>query len=241
MIATADLYLAGASFVAALASGLAGFAFALIASGVYLHVLEPTAAVALVLAGSLATQSMTIFRLREGIVWRRFWPFLIGGIVGAPLGVALLGRLDDGTVRLTVGGFLVAYSLLMLAMRHPPQITGGGQAADGAVGLIGGIMGGFAGLSGALPTVWCNLRGWPKDEQRGVYQPFIVAMQGLALATLAASGGVGMDTWIAFAICLPALLLGAYAGLKLYARVDDKGFRRIVLSLLLLSGLALLV
>ncbi len=241
MIATADLYLAGASFVAAFASGLAGFAFALIASGVYLHVLEPTAAVALVLAGSLATQSVTIFRLRDGIVWRRFWPFLVGGVVGAPLGVALLGRLDGEAVRLIVGAFLVGYSLLMLAMRHPPQITGGGQAADGAVGLIGGIMGGFAGLSGAVPTVWCNLRGWPKDEQRGVYQPFIVAMQGLALATLAASGGVGMDTWIAFAVCLPALFLGAYAGLKLYARVDDKVFRRIVLSLLLLSGLALLL
>lgn len=241
MIATADLYLAGASFVAAFASGLAGFAFALIASGVYLHVLEPTAAVALVLAGSLATQSVTIFRLREGIVWRRFWPFLVGGSIGAPLGVALLGRLDDGTVRLTVGAFLVAYSLFMLAIRQPPRIAIGGQAADGAVGLIGGIMGGFAGLSGALPTVWCNLRGWPKDEQRGVFQPFIVAMQGLALATLAASGGVGKETWIAFAVCLPALFIGAFLGLKLYARIDDVVFRRIVLSLLLLSGLALLV
>ncbi len=88
---------------------------------------------------------------------------------------------------------------------------------------------------------WWNGRGWPKDEERGVEKPFIVAMQGLALATLAASGGVGMDTWIAFAVCLPALFLGAYAGLKLYARVDDKAFRRIVLSLLLLSGLVLLL
>ncbi len=241
MIETADIYLAAASFVAAFASGLAGFAFALIASGVYLHVLEPTAAVALVLAGSIATQSMTIFRLREGVVWRRFWPFLIGGIVGVPFGVALLGHLDAATVRLIVGGFLVAYSAVMLALRQPPQISGGGQAADGVVGLIGGVMGGFAGLSGALPTVWCNLRGWPKDEQRGVYQPFIVAMQGFGLVTLSMAGGVTRQTWVAFAICLPALLLGAYAGLKLYAHVDDKGFRRIVLSLLLVSGLALLV
>jgi len=241
VIATADLYLAGASFVAAFASGLAGFAFALIASGVYLHVLEPTAAVALVLAGSIATQSVTIFRLREGIVWRRFWPFLAGGIVGVPIGVALLGKLDGAAVRLIVGGFLVAYSTAMLALRQPPQVAGGGQAADGAVGLIGGVMGGFAGLSGALPTLWCNLRGWPKDEQRGVYQPFIVAMQGFGLATLAVAGGVSRQTWIAFAVCLPALLLGAFAGLKLYARVDDRGFRRIVLGLLLVSGLALLV
>lgn len=241
MLDASDFYLAAASFVAALASGLAGFAFALIASGVYLHVLEPTAAVALVLAGSIVTQAVTIFRLREGIVWRRLWPFLIGGTIGVPIGVALLGRLDGATVRVLVGGFLIIYSLVMLALRHPPRITRGGQAADGAVGLIGGVMGGFAGLSGALPTVWCNLRDWPKDEQRGVYQPFIVAMQGFGFVALASTGAVTSNTWVLLAVCLPALLLGAYAGLKLYARVDDKGFRRIVLSLLLLSGLALLL
>ncbi len=236
-----DFYLAGATFVAALASGLAGFAFALIASGVYLHVLEPAAAVALVLAGSLATQAVTVFRLRAGIVWPRLWPFLAGGVIGVPLGTLMLGRFDAETFRFVVGLFLVAYSLFMLAVKHPPPVAAGGRAADAAVGLIGGVMGGLAGLSGAVPTVWCGLRGWTKDEQRGVYQPFIVAMQGLGLGTLAAAGAVGVDTWIAFAICLPALLAGAFIGLKLYARVDDRGFRRIVLGLLLVSGLALLV
>ncbi len=241
MLVASDFYLAAATFVAALASGLAGFAFALIASGVYLHVLEPAAAVALVLAGSIATQAVTIFRLRAGIVWPRLWPFLVGGVIGVPIGTLLLDKLDATTFRLVIGLFLVAYSLFMLAVKHPPQITAGGRAADGAVGLIGGLMGGLAGLSGALPTVWCGLRGWSRDEQRGVYQPFIVAMQGLGLATLAGAGVVGADTWIAFAICLPGLLAGAFLGLALYSRVNDQGFRRIVLGLLLVSGLALLV
>lgn len=241
MLATADIYLAGATFVAALASGLAGFAFALIASGIYLHLLEPTAAVALVLAGSLAAQAVTIARLRSGISWPRLWPFLLGGVLGIPLGTALLDRLDAGTFRLTVGLFLVAYSLFMLLVKHPPQIRVGGRVADGVIGVLGGAMGGLAGLSGALPTVWCGLRGWSKDEQRGVYQPFIVAMQGLALVALLIATPVSSGTWWIFVLCLPALLLGAFVGIVLYKRVDDAGFRRIVLVLLLASGITLLL
>jgi hypothetical protein len=38
---TGDLLLSLTTFVAAFASGLAGFAFALIASGIYLYVLTP--------------------------------------------------------------------------------------------------------------------------------------------------------------------------------------------------------
>lgn len=241
MLAAADFYLAGATFLAALASGLAGFAFALIASGIYLHLLEPAAAVALVLSGSLAAQAVTILRVRGGIVWARLWPFLLGGIVGVPLGTALLDRLDPVAFRFVIGLFLVGYSAFMLLVRHPPRIVFGGRAADGAVGLVGGVLGGLAGLSGALPTVWCGLRGWPKDEQRGVYQPFIVAMQGLALVTLLIATPVASGTWWLFLLCLPALLLGALLGVALYKRVDDAGFRRIVLVLLLASGISLLL
>jgi uncharacterized protein len=38
-----------------------------------------------------------------------------------------------------------------------------------------------------------------------------------------------------FAIGLPALLLGTWAGLSVYSRLDETTFRRIVLVLLLLS------
>jgi uncharacterized membrane protein YfcA len=43
-----------------------------------------------------------------------------------------------------------------------------------------------------------------------------------------------------FFIGLPAALLGTWLGLKLYGTLDEARFRRIVLFLLLLSGLTLL-
>src|SRR3546814_17357102 len=44
----------------------------------------------------------------------------------------------------------------------------GGRPSDAAVGVGGGILGGFAGLSGPLPLIWLQLRGGPSAEQREV-------------------------------------------------------------------------
>jgi hypothetical protein len=40
---------------------------------------------------------------------------------------------------------------------------------------------------------------------------------------------------------LPALALGTWAGLKSFGHLNEAGFRKIVLGLLLLSGLALII
>lgn len=234
-------FLFGATFLASFASGLAGFAYALIAAGVFLHVLPPAGAVALIIAGSITAQAMTVFRLGNAMHWPRLWPFLLGGVLGVPFGVVILAQVDAGLFRFSVGVFLIAYSAYMLWRKVPVTITGGGRFADGTAGLIGGVMAGMAGLSGAIPTIWCTMRGWTKDEQRGVFQPFILIIQSIALIALGGAGVVTVETGLAFLICLPAVLLGTWLGHKLYRRIDDQQFRRIVLLLLLMSGVMLVV
>jgi hypothetical protein len=61
-------------------------------------------------------------------------------------------------------------------------------------------------------------------------------MSGLWLGI---SGAISTDTVWFFGIGLPALLAGTWLGLKLYGHLDEVGFRKLVLVLLLVSGLAL--
>ena len=103
------------------------------------------------------------------------------------------------------------------------------------------MLGGFAGLSGVLPTLWTGLRGWPKDRQRGVYQPFIWLMHALTLANLALAGLLTTATGWRLLWCLPAIAAGSWLGLKLYHRLDERRFRRAVLALLLASGVTLVL
>jgi uncharacterized membrane protein YfcA len=94
-------------------------------------------------------------------------------------------------------------------------------------------------LNGILTTIWCGLRGWPKDEQRAIFQPIGVAIFAMSGLWLGINGAVSTDTVWFFGIGLPALLAGTWLGLKLYGHLDEAGFRKLVLVLLLVSGMAL--
>ncbi len=77
--------------------------------------------------------------------------------------------------------------------------------------------------------------------QRTVFQPVIIATSAVTAAWLGASGAVTADTVKLFLLGLPMLLAGTWVGMKLYGRLDEAAFRRVVLILLLISGMFLVV
>ena len=79
--------------------------------------------------------------------------------------------------------------------RAPMTFRFGGRAADAIVGFAGGILGGLAGLSGPLPTLWASVRGWTKDQRRGVFQIFNGTVLGAALALQIANGFVAREVF----------------------------------------------
>jgi len=163
----------------------------------------------------------------------------LGAGFGVPLGVAILGWARPDYVRVTVGVVLVLYSTYSLARPAMKPVKAGGATADAGVGFLNGILGGLTGLAGILTTIWCGLRGWPKDEQRAIFQPIGVAIFAMSGLWLGISGAISTDTVWFFGIGLPALLAGTWLGLKLYGHLEEAGFRKVVLLLLLVSGLAL--
>jgi uncharacterized membrane protein YfcA len=106
--------------------------------------------------------------------------------------------------------------------------------------MVGGFMGGLSGLTGPAPTLWCTLRGWDMDTQRGVFQSFNLSMQSLTLATYALDGTLRAAMIPAFALTVPVVVLPTLAGVALYRRFSSAGFRRVVLMLLMASGVGML-
>jgi uncharacterized protein len=129
----------------------------------------------------------------------------------------------------------------MLGFRRFPTISWGGRLADGMVGFGSGALGGVGGLSGVLPTIWCGLRGWNADAQRAVYQPFNLIILAIVLCTYITQGIMTEPVWTLVLACIPATILGAYIGIRMYGRVNDQQFRAMVLWLLLISGIVLTV
>jgi uncharacterized protein len=234
------LFLA-ASFGASLVAGVAGFAFGLVAASVWLYILTPLQTTALIAAFGLIVQGYSVWKLRSALRLARLWPFLIGAAAGVPLGVELLRWTDPHRVRQIVGALLIAFTLYSLFVPAPRTKAGGARLLDGWVGAIGGVVGGLTGLAGIVPTAWCTFRGWPKDEQRAVFQPVGVFIFLVTVAWLGGRGAIAADTAWLMLLGLPAVLLGVWGGMRIYGRLEERGFRRIVLALLGMSGLALLV
>ena len=128
----------------------------------------------------------------------------------------------------------------MLFAKNLPKISAGGRAADAAVGMAGGVLGGIGGFAGTLPTLWCTLRGFEKSAQRAVIQNFNLSVLLVTMGTYLATGIVTRDMLPMFAIVAAAMLVPALLGARLYIGNSEARFRQIVLGLLTGSGVALL-
>jgi hypothetical protein len=208
----------------------------MIAISIWAWVLAPKLIAPLVVAGSLVGQLVSLGALRMRVDWPSSLPFIVGGVVGVPFGIALLEVIDVRLFRAVTGAALIIYCAGMLLLANLPAVHWGGRPADAIIGLIGGAMGGLAGLTGPVPTLWCGLRGWDKDTQRAIFQSFNLAMQVITLAGYGLSGQLGGEFGGLCLYILPAVLLPAWAGTVLYKRLSDLAFRRIILGLLLASG-----
>ena len=230
-----------ATFTAALITGIAGFAFGLVAAAVWLYILTPLQTATLIIGFGLVAQGVSVWKLRRALQWARLWPFLVGAAFGVPVGIVTLKLAPPHHVRVAVGALLVLYSCYSLARPVINPIKRVGAAADAGVGFLNGILGGLTGLAGILTTIWCGIRGWSKEEQRAVFQPVGVATFAMSAVWFGVSGTISRDTVWLFVIGLPAVVIGTWMGLRLYGLLNEASFRKIVLILLLFSGVALVV
>jgi uncharacterized membrane protein YfcA len=230
-----------ATFAGALVAGLSGFAFGLVAASIWLYILTPVQTATLIIAFGLIVQGYAVWKLRRALDWKKLWPFVIGAALGVPVGVIILTWASPAHVRAGVGAFLVLYSLYALFRPAMAPVTAGGAAADAGIGFLNGVLGGMTGLAGILVTIWCGLRGWPKEVQRTVFQPVAVAIFLMSALWIGARGAITADTIRLFLIGLPALLAGTWLGFRLFGRLNEAAFRKVVLVLLLASGAVLII
>jgi uncharacterized protein len=229
-----------ATFFGGLTSGVAGFAMGLVVSGVCLHLFTPLQTAALIAGYGFVTQGYALWKFRESVSWKSAAPFIVGGAIGVPIGTMLLAYTDPDVLRVAIGAFLVLYTIYGLAR---PALKASRETAsiDVGVGVLNGLLGGLTGLSGIVIVIWCQMRNWPKDVQRGIFQPVLMATIVMATASLTVAGAMTVETVKIFLLGLPCMIAGTWVGLKLYGRLDDEAFRKVVLALLLVSGISLVV
>jgi len=222
-------------------NGLAGFGTSLFALGWWLQVLPPLQAVALSLVMSVASGLQGVVVVRRSIKWRRLARFLIPALIGIPIGLGLLHRIDAKLLTLIIALFMLFYGGYFSLRQNLPTLSRPTSLIDVVVGFFGGVLGAMAGLSGALPTIWCSLRAWAKAERRALLQPYNVIILGISACLLALQGTYDRAVLLSIAVALPVTMLSAQLGIALFKRMNDAQFRRLLIFLMFVSGVVLLL
>ncbi|RJF92024.1 sulfite exporter TauE/SafE family protein [Noviherbaspirillum saxi] len=226
--------------VAGFVQGLSGFAFGLVAMSFWAWAIDPRLAAAMAVFGGLTGQIVAVFTVRRRMDLKLLLPFILGGLVGIPIGVGILPHLNIQLFKATLGTILVVWCPIMLFAHRLRRIEAGGSLANGIVGVLGGMMGGLGGFSGTIPTLWCTLKRFDKSEQRSVIQNFNLAVLFVTMLIYVSTGVVNADMIPMFVIVGPAMLIPSLLGARLYIGMSETNFRKLVLGLLTASGIALL-
>jgi uncharacterized protein len=235
----APLAVAAIIVVSALVASIVGFAFCALAGSAFAFLgVDPVEAVRTMILCSTGTQLYAVWRIRHAIRWSALRPMLAAGALMVPVGVWLLLHVDAALYGFGLGVFLSAYGLFAV-FRRDDLVVPGSPWRDAGAGALGGLAGGLAGLSGSFVTIWCSMRGWGKEAQRAVYQPFILVMQIWTLVCLRLLAGRHAPLFEGLSF-VPFALLAGIAGFAIYERLTHGQFRAVVSALLILSGLGLL-
>jgi uncharacterized membrane protein YfcA len=238
-LASAEQMLCLTVFAAAAVSSIAGFAFSAIAGAALFHFVDTQVhGVQIMLTSSIAIQLYCVLRLRQTIFLGTLLPFVLGGVLGLAPGLYLLLHTPQHLYLLAMGAFLVIYGVFMLTRRHY-KIERDGILTRVTLGGLGGITGATAAFPGAFVTIWCNMRGWTKEQQRAIYQPFILVMQIATLLLLSAIAPTGGNVSLDLALYIIPALAGTHIGLRIFRALSQSQFNVVVDVFLVASGIAL--
>jgi uncharacterized protein len=240
MLLAALAALAGASIQAA-----TGFGFALVLSPALFAVLDPTEAVATLLALGLVLNVFVLIEDGGHADWRRIAPMLLAALPGLVAGLLLLQALSKEVLQISVGLAVIGAAALQISARraangraHPSELPG---AAGLAAGFLSGVLTTSISVSGPPIVLWLEAHGIGPSEFRASLAASFLALNLTGWVMLiAAEGGPSVDAGVVLPL-LGVVVVGYALGTLAFRRLDSQRFFGIALALVICTGAASLV
>ena len=170
---------------------------------------------------------------------RRFSGLLVGVVGGTVIGAQLLGRLDPGVVSLIVGITAVLLAVLTWGNLMPPISPKAQRVVGPTVGTAAGVLGGTTGIY--APLIAAYVHALRVDKRVFVYWLTASFFLG-GVVQVVSYWRLGLYSWtlVTYAVAtFVPVVIGTWLGFWIQDRLPVTLFRRLVLLLVLLSGLRL--
>lgn len=223
--------------------GVGGFGSGVIALPLLALLLPLNVVVPVVtLLGVLAALGQGI-KERRAIVWGELYPFLPGSLAGVFAGIYLFTTLNQSTVAMWMGVFVIAYALYSLLGAHLslPRLTASKWWATpfGAIGAMVATL--FGGMAGPIYVIYLDLRHLGKVPFRATVATLLLILGVVRGAAYVAAGIVDREVLLALGVMLAPMAAGMYIGDHIHIRTSEQIFKRMLGVLLIGTGMALLL
>lgn len=225
-------------FLAAFTQSLSGFGLALVSMAFLPALIGIRVATPLVALVAIVIETVLVIYYRKSLGVNAIWRVVLAAVIGTPLGVLFLVRVDE-TVALAILGMVIAgYAMYALLGLKLPRLEKPFWAY--LVGLFGGMLGGAYNTSGPPVIVYADCKGWSPDAFKSNLQGYFIVSSLAVVVGHALSGNFTPQVWSAFWWTLPFIAVGLVTGLSLDRWLNPVVFRRLVLVLLVVMGLRLI-
>ena len=174
---------------------------------------------------------IALFRTTASDKHRGFWiPLAIAIVIGSVIGGLLLNHLsvDHFKTIMSVAVFFIGATFLFGSPAGKMAVLPGRpSSADGFFSFFGGICGGLIGIDGP-PLVWHFGQKFSKKAFRQVLVPVFAAAALARVITYGFAGMISIQVLIYCGAAIPGLMLGIFIGNRVFIKIDQTWFERLI-------------
>ena len=222
-------------FIASAVQGAVGFGFVLIVAPLLTVFLPLKILVPAFILFGLVVNTMIIFSVWRLISLKEIWVLIVMGILGIPIGVYGLNKLDPEILKFIIGIVILFTSL---AMYKGYKLNLKNKSLSFSIaGFISGILNGSISMSGPPIVLFLANEGYDKNKFRANTNAYFIITNVITIITLALNGYITADVIKFTSSNLISLILGTIFGIYISKKINEQTFKKAILMLLIATGI----
>lgn len=214
-----------------------GFGFSILATPFLLFLFEPVEAIQINLICSLFISIALFWKIKNSIDVGNLIKFIIGSVVGLPIGIFILLLLDVSKLKLIIGIIILVLTFALLFKLRIKQT----KTRDLIIGGFSGTFTTSIGMPGPPLLLYFSGTDTKKEEIRATTLAFYLFIYLVSLGAQIIFIGTNTTIWISSLYALPLVGIGLLLGQFLFNKVSQRHFRFISYIILLFTAIFLLI
>ncbi len=224
-------------FIAGLVRGVSGFALGLLGTSLLINLIDFHTAIALIALLQPIATSILFFYYRKSCNFQEVIPIAICSFIAVPFGVITSARIESQIVLFCLGSLIIFYVAYCWFTPRLPEVKASGWGYF--AGLTSGFFSGAYNSCGPPLIMYANSCQWNPEEFKSNIQGVRICSMVLAVVAHGLNHDLTSEVWKLFLLGVPSVCLGIGAGIILSKYLNAIIFQKIVLILLLLTGVKL--